>query len=102
MIRVSRANVVLDVEDDEKEKYLALGYDIYDLNNKLIQKTLPTDLGVLQKAYVENKAKIKELEAEIAKLKAEKVEKVSKPVKSTKDELNLDEVKKPYKKSNKS
>lgn len=82
MARIRRANVLLDVKDDEVGYYLNLGYDLLDDNGKVAKEAIPNDLHTLQKHYIDSNKKIAELEAEIAKLKADavpKTEKVEKP-----------------------
>ena len=71
MVRIERGNVVLDVEDYEVDHYLLLGYNVIDEQGRIVRASIPTNMGVLQAAYVENEIKIKDLEAEVAKLKAE-------------------------------
>lgn len=99
MIRVKRANVELDVTDEELDTYLALGYDVYNENDVLVKKAVPTGLGELQKAYIEHTEEIKVLKAKIKELESKKsVQEVEKSYADTKDELNLDNA---IKKSNK-
>lgn len=86
MIKVKRANVVLTVDDDKKDYYLAKGFNIYSQDGELLEEAIPVDIGVLQKAYVMQKAKIKALEAEIDALKAQPVEAVAKKTRSKKIE----------------
>lgn len=86
MIKVKRANVVLTVDDDKKDYYLAKGFNIYSQDGELLEEAIPVDIGVLQKAYVMQKAKIKALEAEIASLKDKPVvEKTTKKRKTSED-----------------
>ena len=77
-VRVERANVVLYVEDYEVQHYLNLGYNVTDNYGNIIQAALPVNLGALQKAFVEHTQIIKDLEAEIERLKTE-LEKAKKP-----------------------
>ncbi len=70
-IRVERANVALYVEDFEAQYYLSIGYNVTDDYGNIIQSAIPTNVGTLQRAYIDHIEKIKELEAEIEKLKAE-------------------------------
>jgi len=84
MAYIQRANVVLQVEDSEVEYYLNLGYNEITKDGKIIRETVPTDLHLLQKHYVDSKKKIAELEDEIAKLKAKKTD--SKPVEALEEE----------------
>lgn len=71
-ITVRRANVILKVAAEQRQEYLNKGFDVIDASGAVIEATVPADVNVLRRAYVEHKAKIKELEAEIAKLKEEK------------------------------
>lgn len=71
MALAERGNVVLDIKDSEVDRYFDLGYDIKDDDGTLIKKAIPRDIGVLQKAYTEHIATIKELEKENAELKAQ-------------------------------
>lgn len=78
MARVRRANVVLEVKDDQLERFVDMGYDVIDDAGRVIQKSVPTDIGTLTKAYMEHEAEIEKLKAELAELKA-KLEKTTKP-----------------------
>ena len=71
-VTVQRANTILQVPEEWVDRYIDQGYDVLDSNGKVIQKSIPKDLGTLQKAYVEHTAKIKELEKEIEQLKMKK------------------------------
>lgn len=83
MAYIQRANVILQVEDYEVDYYLNLGYNEITKDGKIIRETIPTDLSILQKHYVDSKNKIAELEAEIAKLKAKKAD--SKPAEASEE-----------------
>lgn len=86
MIKVKRANVVLTVDDDKKDYYLAKGFNVYSQDGELLEEAIPVDIGVLQKAYVMQKAKIKALEVEIASLKDKPiVEKTTKKRKTSEE-----------------
>ena len=71
MVRVERGNVVLKVEEDEIQHYLNLGYNITDDRGHILKRSIPTQIGELQSAFVANMAKIAELENTVAKLTAE-------------------------------
>lgn len=71
MARVERGNVVLDVEDDAIQHYLNLGYNLTDNQGNVLKRSIPTNLGELQSAYIKHTAYIEELEATVAKLTAE-------------------------------
>lgn len=71
MVRVERGNVVLKVQDYEVQRYLTLGYNVTDEKGNVLKEALPNDVGTLQRHYIEQKKKIEELEATVAKLTAE-------------------------------
>lgn len=71
MARIQRANVLLDVEEDEVDYYIGLGYNLLDEKGNVIRQAVPTDLLTLQKHFTDSNKKIAELESEIAKLKIE-------------------------------
>lgn len=85
IITVRRANVILDIPEAQKNEYLAKGFDVIGANGKVIERTTPNDVNSLKKAFNELTARVKELEAENAKLKEQlspkkkKVEKVEEP-----------------------
>lgn len=83
MTRIERGNVVLRVQDYEVDRYLSMGYNVTDEEGNIIQKAVPTQLGELQKAYVENIALIESLKKQVAELTA-KLEQQPKPKKTTK------------------
>lgn len=70
-VYVQRANVVYEVDSESVSYWLKKGFDVIDKSGKVLEKALPNDLGVLQKAYVENQKKIAELEAQVKELEAE-------------------------------
>lgn len=74
MARVQRGNVVLTVPEDEVQRYLQLGYDLTTPGGKILQAAIPNDFATLQKAYVDNQARIAELENTVAKLTSELAE----------------------------
>lgn len=74
MARVERGNVVLHVPDDEIQHYLTLGYNVTDENGNILQEALPNNLAFLQKAYIENKKRIADLQAAVQRLQAELAE----------------------------
>ena len=62
-ITVRKGNVELHVPEDEKERYLKLGYSVYN-GDKLIEEAPTNDVGALL-------AKINSLETENSQLKKE-------------------------------
>ena len=71
MVRIERGNVVLKVQEHEVQRYLKMGYNVTDDTGKVLKEAIPNDLGTLQKHYIDNKKRIEELEAEVARLTAE-------------------------------
>lgn len=84
-VTVQRANVILDVPEEWVDRYLDEGYDVIDDKGNVIKKSIPRDLGTLQKAYMDHVRKIEELESEIKELKTKaeqlKVKKAGRPKK---------------------
>lgn len=80
--KVKRGNVSLKVTKQEADKYFDMGYNVYDLNGKLIKEAIPKDIPTLQQAFMTHKKKIEELEAQVKELKA-KLSSENKPVKKT-------------------
>lgn len=72
MPRIQRGNVVLHVKEYEVSRYLTLGYNLTDEDGNVIKSALPNNLATLQQAYLDQQAKIAELEATIAQLNAAK------------------------------
>ena len=68
MPRVERGNVVMYVDDKDVQRYLNLGYNITDEFGNILKASIPTDLGTLQKFFIEHTEKIKLLEGQIADL----------------------------------
>lgn len=80
-IKVRRGNVILRVPEYQKGEYLARGFDVISEDGKVVEATVPSDVNILKKAYVEHLAKIKELEAKLAEAtKKTPVKKVEKDV----------------------
>ena len=71
MARVERGNVVLHIDDNDIQHYLNLGYNLTDESGNVLQRSIPTNLGELQSAFIANTARIAELEDTVAKLTAE-------------------------------
>lgn len=94
MLKARKANVVLKIEDDEVKRYLDLGWNVYDTKGHLVKEAIPSDLGVLKMAYVNHTNEIAKLKAEIAKLKANKVEEVveDKPIEVEEERQDIGEV----------
>ncbi len=69
---VQRANVVLQISPQQVDYYLNQGYNVIDEKGNVIQKSIPRNLGELQKAYIDHIAEIESLKEEIRKLKEPK------------------------------
>lgn len=91
-ILVRQANVVLDIPEEQREEYLAKGFDVIGADGKPIIKATPNDFNSLKKSYAELSEKVAKLEAENKSLKEQlnsqgkKVEKIEDPVPDT-DEM---------------
>lgn len=68
-ILVRQANVVLDIPEEQRDEYLAKGFDVIGANGKPIIKATPNDLNSLKKAFAELTEKVKALELENSQLK---------------------------------
>lgn len=68
MAKVQRANVVLDVSDDDIELYMAKGFNLLDETGKVIRKSIPNDVGELKIAYTAHIKQIAELEQKVKEL----------------------------------
>ena len=71
MVTVKRANVILEVEDDEVEKYNEKGYSVLDKYGNVIKAGAPKEMGALQKALQDSEAEVAMLTQEVERLKAE-------------------------------
>lgn len=70
MAFVQRANVILEVADDDVKYYYQKGYNqIDEKTGKVILEAIPTDISVLRAKYMEHLKEIKELQTENEELK---------------------------------
>lgn len=79
MAIVEKANVVLEIKDSEVERYLDLGYNVTDGKGNVLQACIPTDVGTLQKLYLEQLDTIESLKKQKADLEAKLKEATAKP-----------------------
>lgn len=70
-ITIRKGNKELHVPEDQKGRYLALGYSVYE-GDKLVEEAPTNDVGALQAKIAKLIAENESLKAEIAKLKAPK------------------------------
>ena len=76
MLAVQKYNVILEIDDEELDKYLKLGYNQIDIaTGKILNEAIPTDIGVLQCKYAEHLHTIEELNKQIELLRKPKKEK---------------------------
>lgn len=66
IIKVRRANVILDIPSEQKAEYMAQGFDVIDKDGKVVEYTVPSDVNVLKKAYTDHINEIKALKAKLA------------------------------------
>jgi polyhydroxyalkanoate synthesis regulator phasin len=71
MVAVQRYNVILEIDEEELDKYMSLGYNQIDINTgEILHEAIPTDVNVLKLKYQEHKEKIAELEQQVKDLTA--------------------------------
>lgn len=70
LITVRKDNVELHVPEDQKERYLKLGYSVYD-GDRLVEEALTEDVGVLLTKISALQSENDELKKQVAKLKAD-------------------------------
>jgi hypothetical protein len=80
MATVRRANVVLRIDDNLIDTYVARGFNVIASDGTVLREAVPTDIHTLQGAWVSMKNEIKALKAEIERLK----ESTEKPVEEEK------------------
>ena len=71
MLTVQRGNVVLDIDEQDKDYYVGIGYNVIDAKGNIIEKSLPKDVGLLTKLYIESQAEIDKYKKQIDDLKKE-------------------------------
>lgn len=67
---VERGNTVLDIPENEKEKFLSKGYSVVDGKGNVLERGEPKN-GALRKEYLSLKNENTQLKAENEKLKKE-------------------------------
>lgn len=93
MIYARSGNKVLRIEEPQISEFLERGFDIIDEKGSVLKKAVPTDPGVLRKAYIDNTKRIEELEKELADLKKSSKKTVAKEtttVEEEKAEINVE------------
>lgn len=84
MATVQRANVILDIANEDVEHYMALGYNVIDARGNIIKETMPSDVVTLQAAYREHLKEIESLKAQVETLTSELTAKKSAKASSSK------------------
>ena len=69
-ITVRKANVVLNVPEEQRSEYLAKGYDIIGANGGVVESATPQDVPTLQAKLQEALDENARLKAQIATLQA--------------------------------
>ena len=72
VITVRKGNTELTVPADQRERYLKLGYSVFDDKGNLVEEAPATDVGALQAKVSALIKENEELKAEIKKLNAKK------------------------------
>lgn len=70
-VDVKRGNVVLTINAELVDRYMAKGYDLIDKTGNVIKKSVPTDLDSLKAAYERQLSENKQLKEQIASLTAQ-------------------------------
>lgn len=70
-VDVKRGNVVLTINAELVDRYVAKGYDLIDKTGNVIKKSVPTDLNSLKAAYERQLSENKQLKEQIASLTAQ-------------------------------
>lgn len=70
MVLVERGNVVLEVEDDNVQKYIDKGFSVRDAEGNILQRALPNTVGELRKLVVAQQNEIEELQEKIKALES--------------------------------
>ncbi len=71
-IRIKRANVVLDVRPEDKDRYMEQGYSVIDAKGNVLEEAMPKDVLELQRMVTELRAELEKKNKEIENLKKKK------------------------------
>lgn len=69
-VRVRRGGSYLTISVDSVDRYLAKGFDVIDDAGNVVKESIPHDVNVLQLAYQQHVAEIKELKKHIKELES--------------------------------
>ena len=101
MALVKRENVVLDIKDDQLDRYLSMGYCQIDDKCRVIKESTKKDVESLLKRCAEQEKKINALEGEIKEYLAA-IEMLNNEIDALNDELDKLSVKNTQPKTTKS
>ena len=73
-VDVKRGNVVLTINAELVDRYIAKGYDLIDKTGNVIKKSVPTDVNSLKADYERQLSENKQLKEQIALLKAQLID----------------------------
>ena len=79
MIYAQKGNQVSRIEEHQIATLLEQGFNIIDEKGSVLYEAVPTDLAKLKQAFIENRKRIAELEAELATLKKSSSQKKTAP-----------------------
>lgn len=89
MAIVERGNVVLEVADDDIQRYLDKGYNVTDGKGSILKQTLVLSTGELHQIIAKKDAEIAELKKQIEEL-TEKSATAEKPKRSRKTKTDAE------------
>ena len=93
MFYARRGNQISRIEEHQIAALLEQGFDIVDEKGSVLYEAVPTDLTVLKKAFVENRKRIAELEAEVDTLKKSVTKKTAPKAEKTEEKVETAEEK---------
>lgn len=71
-VRVQRANVILDIRPEDKDRYMEQGFSVIDARGNVLEEAMPKDVLELQRMVNELRAEIEKKDKEIESLKKKK------------------------------
>lgn len=71
-IRIRRANVVLDIRPEDKDRYMEQGFSVIDTKGNVLEEAMPKDVLELQRMVTELRTEIEKKDKEIESLKKKK------------------------------
>lgn len=90
MFYAQKGNQVSRIEEFQIAELLEQGFNIIDEKGSVLHEAVPTDLNILKRAFVDNRKRIAELEAEIESLKKSSAKKATPKVEEKAEEVAED------------